>query len=180
MVLIKYFLNRELARKLEINLARWKRWSREFLPPDPLGGLQSGFARQYSPEDAFTVFLGGHLVSNLRYSIPEAKQILADLRGWLKSHGFFTLSEASGRGACEIRIAAKVHARKNGYHFVYRIREIISQEAVTVEGVPATACTYLEELLDPQPKTRGTVDIKSVRLLGITDIHRCFGRRLAG
>ena len=46
--MIRFYLNRELSDRLGIRLSRWKRWSREFLPPDPLGGLQSGFARQYS------------------------------------------------------------------------------------------------------------------------------------
>ena len=86
--MIKYYSNRELAQKLDINLAKWKRWSREFLPPDPLGGMQSGYARQYSPDDAFTVMLGGHLVSELKFTIPEAKKILADLSQWLQDKGF--------------------------------------------------------------------------------------------
>jgi hypothetical protein len=46
--MIHYYTNREISQKLEINLARWKRWSRSFLPPDPLGGMQSGYARQYA------------------------------------------------------------------------------------------------------------------------------------
>ena len=68
--MIKFFTNRELSDKLGIKLAKWKRWSREFLPPDPLGGMQSGYARQYNPDQAFTVFLGGHLVADLKFSIP--------------------------------------------------------------------------------------------------------------
>ena len=61
-IMVKLYTNRELSEKLGINLAKWKRWSREFLPPDPLGGMQSGFARQYYFSDVFTVRLGGHLV----------------------------------------------------------------------------------------------------------------------
>jgi len=83
--MLKYFLNRELSTRLGIPLSRWKRWSREFLPPDPLGGLQSGFARQYSVRDAFVVYLAGYLVSSQAYSIPEARQILHDLSGWLQN-----------------------------------------------------------------------------------------------
>ncbi|MBW2491912.1 MAG: hypothetical protein JRE65_12275, partial [Deltaproteobacteria bacterium] len=54
--MIKFFTNRELSDSLDIKLTKWKRWSREFLPPDPLGGMQSGYARQYHPDQAFTVF----------------------------------------------------------------------------------------------------------------------------
>ncbi|MEJ2097896.1 MAG: hypothetical protein P8Y38_12350, partial [Deltaproteobacteria bacterium] len=87
--MVKFYQNRELSKKLAIRLSKWKRWSREFLPPDPLGGLQSGYARQYSIDDAFTVYLGGYLVSELKFSIPAAKQILKDMKTWMQSHGFF-------------------------------------------------------------------------------------------
>jgi hypothetical protein len=83
----KYYLNRELARKLDVPLAKWKRWSREFLPPDPIGGYRSGFARHFRIRDAFLVFLGGHLVSDLRFTIAEARTILADLDPWLRGEG---------------------------------------------------------------------------------------------
>ena len=87
--MIKFYTNKQLSQAFQINLAKWKRWSREFLPPDPLGGLQSGFARQYNLDDAFAVFLGGHLVGDLKFTIPESKQILNDLRQWLIDHNFY-------------------------------------------------------------------------------------------
>ena len=90
--MIHYFTNREISIKLDINLARWKRWSRSFLPPDPLGGLQSGYARQYVFKDLFKVFLGGHLLSHLKLSIPDAQKVLADLAPWLKKAGFLELN----------------------------------------------------------------------------------------
>lgn len=101
--MIKYYTNRVLAHSFDTNLAKWKRWSREFLPPDPLGGMQSGFARQYHPDQALTVRLGGYLVSDLKFSIPEARRILADLREWMRAEGFFfsarvTAAEAAGDG----------------------------------------------------------------------------------
>ena len=86
--MFRFYLNRELSDRLGFKLSRWKRWSREFLPPDPLGGLQSGFARQYSPAEAFQVYLGGHLVSNIKCSIPEAKIILKDLKEWISAQYF--------------------------------------------------------------------------------------------
>lgn len=87
--MIKFFTNQELSQKLDIKLTRWKRWSREFLPPDPLGGLQSGYARQYNPDQAFTVFLGGYLVGDLKFTIPEARRILHDLHDWLVTCKFY-------------------------------------------------------------------------------------------
>ena len=60
--MIKFYTNKELSRTFSINLAKWKRWSREFLPPDPLGGLQSGYARQYNLDEAF--MLTNHIDSD--------------------------------------------------------------------------------------------------------------------
>jgi len=86
--MVKFYNNRELSDKFGVNLARWKRWAREFLPPDPLAGQQAGYARQYYVDDAFTVFVGGHLVAELGFSIPEARMILSTTREWMKSRGF--------------------------------------------------------------------------------------------
>jgi hypothetical protein len=93
---IRYYLARDLAARLEVNLAKWKRWSREFLPPDPLGGLQSGFARQYSLKEAFLVALGGFLVGELKFAVPEARTILKDLGPWLKKAGYLRLTTNGG------------------------------------------------------------------------------------
>ena len=86
--MVKFYNNRELSGKFGVNLARWKRWAREFLPPDPLAGQQAGYARQYYVNDAFTVFLGGHLVAALGFSIPEAREILVDASEWMQARGF--------------------------------------------------------------------------------------------
>lgn len=85
-----YLDSRHLANKLGINLAKWKRWSREFLDPDPLGGFQSGYARQFSFKEAFRVYLGGCLVSALHFTIPQTRSILADLKPWLKANQLYT------------------------------------------------------------------------------------------
>lgn len=87
--MIRYYNSRELSSSLGYNLSRWKRWSRDFLPPDPLGGLQSGYARQYSMREAFVVALGGHLVGFLKFSVHQAGIILSDLDPWLEKSGYF-------------------------------------------------------------------------------------------
>ena len=72
--------NRFFSEKLEINFQKWKRWAREFLPED----TPQGYKREYTLNDGFHVYLGGYLVSNLKYSIPQTKQILGDISDWLK------------------------------------------------------------------------------------------------
>ena len=91
--MLRYFTSRELSEKFGINLARWKRWSRAFLPPDPLGGQQSGYARQFSIDQAFRVYLGGVLLSRLKFSVSKAEQILRDLDNWLEAAGIYLNGE---------------------------------------------------------------------------------------
>jgi len=110
--MIHYYTNREISEKLEINLARWKRWSRSFLPPDPLGGMQSGYARQYAFKDLFRVYLGGHLLSHLKLSVPDSQQVLNDLSPWMKKNGFLDLNGANGA-------ATKISGQSNGYRIYF-------------------------------------------------------------
>lgn len=86
-----YYKSKYLSERLLINLAKWKRWVREFLPPDPLGGLQSGYARQFNLKEAFRVYLGGQLVGAMRFSIPQTRKILTDLDSELEALGFYDL-----------------------------------------------------------------------------------------
>jgi hypothetical protein len=119
--------SRELSRRLGINLARWKRWSREFLPPDPLAGIQSGYARQYYLDDAFRVYLGGHLVAHLHLSVPDARQVLSDLSPWMKSTGMcFDLRGQLGGGGAGVQ-AYEVHLHRTSEGFAYRIRGLIER-----------------------------------------------------
>lgn len=71
------------------SLPKIKRFARDFLGPDPAATRQSGRAREYSEEDGFIIYLGEHLVSVLKYTTPEAKQIIGDLKPWLVSRGLF-------------------------------------------------------------------------------------------
>ena len=185
--MIRFFLNRELSKKFKINLAKWKRWSREFLPPDPLGGMQSGFARQYSVKNAFTVFLGGHLVADLKFPIPEAKQILEDLSEWLTDKGFYVSYDHSAHPEFQLEelvqsyrifITKKIHAKDEGFGFIYRIHGIISEEAAKYDTFDVQRAYYTETLLDPQPKQKGTPDVKSTKLLNITAILQYVNEKL--
>ncbi|WP_372679407.1 hypothetical protein [Desulfosarcina sp.] len=136
--MIHYYTNREISEKLEINLARWKRWSRSFLPPDPLGGMQSGYARQYAFKDLFKVYLGGHLLSHLKLSVPDSQQVLNDLSTWMKKNGFLELNGANGPGRqrsgqsngyriyfCPVRASGV----NKGSGFCYLIRKTVGRQS---------------------------------------------------
>ena len=137
--MFKFYTNKDLSRALGINLAKWKRWSRDFLAPDPLGGLQSGYARQYNPDEAFKVFMGGCLVSELKFTIPQAKQILQDLHAWLVEYGFyFGISDSTGpakNAMHEVKrfiigiYPQRSHPDENSMFF-YKISGIVSEKAL--------------------------------------------------
>ncbi|PLX53030.1 MAG: hypothetical protein C0611_07180 [Desulfobacteraceae bacterium] len=176
--MIKFFTNRELSDKLGIKLAKWKRWSREFLPPDPLGGMQSGYARQYNPDQAFTVFLGGHLVADLKFSIPEANQIFQDLNKWLSDKGFFfdlrghSVSD-KGMEALIKKYILFIRREKRPdkrFKFIYTVRGIISNEPVQHKGFEMVKKLYVETSVNQGSEKPSEMDMNVVKTLYLTGI----------
>lgn len=180
--MIRYYINRELSQKLEINLAKWKRWSREFLQPDPLGGMQSGYARQYSIENAFTVYLGGHLVADMKFAMPDAKQILNDLHKWLTENRFYFISKAGSKPSKGVDNLVKRYIifiyRMNleqatiGFH--YKIRGMISDKIIDCKGFQARQERFMETIICPQTNKHATLDLINVKMLNITELHEKF------
>ncbi len=179
--MIRFYTNRELAQKFHINLARWKRWSREFLPPDPLGGLQSGYARQYNPNEAFILYLGGYLVGKMKFSIPEARQVIKTVHPWLQQHGF--LLDFEGTVKKDPRDNAIFRAWQ--LVIVARHRESGTRAALTclARGVEAAVghqdfngrrqC-YVEFSIGPEKDECDLEDVASYRVLNISMLHRKF------
>jgi len=180
--MIKFYANRELSEKLGINLAKWKRWSRELLPPDPLGGLQSGYARQYNPADAFTVYLGGHLIADLKYTLPECKQILADLHDWLVQQGFFfdPIQSALNPDIRHLIQAYQIFIQQNiepvnglcGFH--YLIRGVISTEQAEYKGFSVNQ-EFQSETTIPKGQTFPPLyKWNHAKLLNVSAVHNRF------
>jgi hypothetical protein len=184
--MIKFFTNRQLSKKLDINLARWKRWSREFIPPDPLGGMQTGYARQYHPDEAFKVHLGGHLVSDLKFAIPEAKQILADLQEWLADKGFYFNvkgGEVSQNGVEAlikeyIVFISKERLPDNTYKISYTIRGIISNKPVRYQNFEIMEELYTETVIGLPPDKSAVYDTNAVKTLHISVVLNNFVARM--
>ena len=182
--MIKFYTNRELADKLSINLAKWKRWSREFLPPDPLGGMQSGYTRQYGIDDAFKVFLGGHLVSAVKYTIPEAKKILHDLQEWLTGVGIY---QNSGRDLKDNTGAVRAVKRYiifiqldpavvtgQPIDFLYSIRGILADTTARHKGILVRQERYIETLIPSQENVRAVSETLGVKVLNVTAVLNQF------
>jgi hypothetical protein len=181
--LLKFYTNRELADNLSINLAKWKRWSREFLPPDPLGGMQSGYTRQYNIDDAFTVYLGGHLVSAIKYTIPETKTILHDLHEWMSSVGIY---KNSGKDIPDnlgptmpvkrytIFIQPRSVASGSSPDFLYSIRGIIDETTEQHKPFLIRRERYVETSIPLQKQKRAVSESAGVKVLNITAVLNQF------
>ncbi len=185
--MIKFYTNRELSQKLGINLAKWKRWSREFLPPDPLGGLQSGYARQFNPNEAFAVYLGGHLVADLKFTIPEAKTVLHDLNEWLGEKGFqFDIKgNAEPKEGVErlvkrytIFIIQHQGAPEKEFELCCIIRGLISKQPVEHMGFQVMEERYIESFIGAETIDTESIDVDSVKVLSITGILERFIEKL--
>ncbi len=180
--MVKYYKNRELSQKLGINLAKWKRWSREFLPPDPLGGMQSGYARQYSIENAFTVYLGGHLVADMKFAVPDAKKILNDLHRWLVDNGFYIIAKAGLKPFEGVDNLVKryiifiycMELERTTIGFHYKIRGIISDEAVDYRGFQVREERFVETMINPQENKKAGLNLINSKMLNITELHKKF------
>ena len=160
--MLKFYLNRDLSARLGIPLSRWKRWSREFLPPDPLGGHQSGYARQYSTKDAFLVYLAGFLVSTLGFSIPAARQILHDLTPWLIKNvienGAWAPNQNGGAAVVPpcIDLIIMPARRKVTPAFTYRIRSRIERKTLEEGETTLWQEQFTEQVIKPgEPLTAG-------------------------
>lgn len=180
--MIKFYTNRELSQIFSTNLAKWKRWSREFLPPDPLGGLQSGYARQYNIDEAFTVFLGGHLVGDLKFTIPESRQILYDLKQWLLDHEFYF--DFSGKANSRNESAQPVQYYQIAVmctnipdvansRLVYRVKATITSEPVNYNGVTMHQERYVESSIGVQMH-EPELYAKSCRIINISLLRKSF------
>ncbi len=179
--MIKYYKNRDLSSKLGINLARWKRWSREFLPPDPLGGMQSGYARQYSLDKAFEVFLGGYLVGYMKFAVPDAKQILKDLNNWLADNGFYIIDIKNLKNSDGNNIISRYiiyiyenNEDKNQLDFYYKIRRIISSSKADYKGREARKEIYMETVIKQPDKETSDQNAIKTKMLNITGVYAKF------
>ena len=185
--MIKFYTNKELAKTFNINLARWKRWSREFLPPDPLGGLQSGYARQYNLDQAFTVILGGHLVGDLKFSIPETKQILVDLHQWLVDHDFYFFISKTSETATDpmpdidyylLAISNQALRRDKIHGLSYWARGVLSVDSSNKPWVRVRQEHYIESSIGPKESESPRQNAESYRVLNISGFRKRFLNQL--
>ncbi len=185
--MLRFFTSRELSHNLQIPLAKWKRWSREFLPPDPLGGLQSGVARRYSVDQALTVYIGGHLVAEQKASIPEASQIMAELHACFKDIGVFAntrihpryrLGEYGAISSFCIFICRDLNVPIGTSPFNFTVRGLVSREVFDDGTHKVHREDYLEVCVPMSTQTPLDMYNKNIKLLPISVLVDQFTRAM--
>ncbi|MFO7965427.1 MAG: hypothetical protein R6U50_15995 [Desulfobacterales bacterium] len=173
---MKYYTSRGLSKSLKVNLAKWKRWSREFLPPDPLGGRQSGYARQFSQEEAFAVYLGGFAVSRLHLAIRDAGQLINDLRSWIREKNSASCTANAGEQDQEHVVIFYHHNDEGGLTSILRC--MISLRKFDRDGKTICEERFTDEMLrggDRVHPSRPT----AMKQLYLTRLYEKFLRDLA-
>lgn len=161
-----YYNSRYISNALGIKLAKWKRWAREFLPPDPLSGQQSGYARNFNIKDAFQVYLAGYLVGSMSFSIAQARQIISDLGPSLKQRGYQAL-HSNTISDTQTFFWVLIHQRPDGSFGYVESPETDTDSAQTM----ALASQLLSEFLSAS----GFMD---ARIISISALYRHFLNRI--
>ncbi|SPD74182.1 hypothetical protein PITCH_A210007 [uncultured Desulfobacterium sp.] len=160
--------NQQLSDVFQINLAKWKRWSREFLPPDPVAGMQCGLAREYNEREAFTVYLGGYLVGSLKFSIPDARMILNDLQKWFDKMDIYPLDIHDQKWSINIMQG------RNG--FFYEAKKLLERKCID-EETNIYREEYALKLFETSDDT-SDVDLLNVRKLHVSNLIEVFLNKL--
>lgn len=80
--------NRILEQTIGFSHPQIKRWAVAFLDADPASGQHSGKIRSYTFEEAVKLYIGGFLVSRLKFNLKEAAEIIRDITSWLTKKGW--------------------------------------------------------------------------------------------
>jgi hypothetical protein len=165
------FKNRELAEKLNINFEKWRRWSREFAP----GNTPKGYEREYLFRDAFKVYLGGHLVSQMGYSVQQAKKILSDLDTWLIDNEFYSetrfpvVKKYPNAQSWSIGISPTDEGA-----FCYNLKGSIEKKESKKYDAPAIVEAYHEDSIFPIDKKRWVTYEDKEMVLRLSSIRFVF------
>jgi hypothetical protein len=152
-----------------------RRHVKETFPRDVRATLQSGYAREYSLQDGYYIFLVVHLVASLKITAPEVKIILESVRDWLTEKGLFPgederrwldpLEFDSREDGYEIQIMRET----GGVGFCCLAIKRLKKEVIEEPG------TYREEYsLEKIAGSCDDVDELNIRFLKVSDLKRKF------
>ena len=171
---------RRISSSFGVKLSTWKRWSREFLPPDPTARMRSGQTRFFSPNQTFEVYLGAHLVSSLKFSIPEAREIIGLLKQWLRKNGVYPEAPDPNAEALRRRqrLQVIIHEKEDGTFCCE------SKHTVSVKPTMGRGTNVIEEVYEQEWIAGATVEdmlrigFVYFRVLEIGKVRDSFDRAL--
>ena len=170
--------NRQIAPILGETQTKARRWVKEFLPPDPDKGLRSGRTRRHSLNEVFSVYLGGHLVRKMDFSVLEAKTILKDLAVWMEHEGLYpektskyARKDLGGENLAIARYDIHIMVTIIPLAFCYECRGLIREQR-SKNGFVRSECVVDSFFGAGQPVQMSSV-IEHVRILPISSLlHR--------
>jgi hypothetical protein len=88
---MKTITSREFSDTLNIDPQKVRRWSRDLFGIDQTAGQASGRARTYTIDKALFLYLGSILIADRGLSIPDTKEVLEQIKPWMKKEGYFPI-----------------------------------------------------------------------------------------
>jgi hypothetical protein len=118
----------EFSKLLGIQHTKAKRYTREFLGPNPAATIQSGHARILTLQETYFVYLGAHLLSDHNFTVHESKIILDSLKPQLTEWGLFPGDDDSFKEtSSEIKSwTILIHRTDKPFGFAYLAEGLVS------------------------------------------------------
>lgn len=165
----KGITNRLLADRLGFPYSSVRRWSKEFLGADSKARQRSGYRRLMSSDEAFKIFLLGHLIQNLGFAVDDAKQIVKDLEPWLKRKGIFPESnyaeiEPNCKADEKVKLY-KIRIQRSTSGFSYIAIGEVGFEEITEDNITIHRESYTTEVIKPGGATFGYPSIFEPEIL---------------
>jgi hypothetical protein len=181
----------EFSELLNIPHTKSKRYTREFLGPDPEATIQSGHARLLNLREAFFVYLGAHLVSDLNFTVHEAKIIIEKLKPWLIEFGLFPSDENSFQKTKSKIVTWKIFIYRTDtpFYFDYGAKGVINSkiaefiEVGTYQNVPVVTEKYVNiSHVDPDPERPQVYDrdLNKIMVLRVSYLIETFKLQIEG
>ncbi len=148
---------KQYAIKFGKNLPRIKRWARAFFGTDPSAGMQMGYARTFTMNQAFLLFLGGFLISR-GIPVNEVPKLLEDFSPWLEKKGLLPITP-------NFKPDESVPVKWNSWEieilrgepaYVCRAKGSLGKRLISIDGRQAWKEVYIPE--DITKVTPDTVD----------------------
>lgn len=179
-----------ISKNLNFPHGKAKRYTREFLDPDPSATLQSGHARSLDTSEVYTIFLAYHLVSKHKFSIPETKKIMRDLKSWLVKRNLFPGAEGSAESEKPKVRSWKITIQRTDKfcQFNYMAEGLIQQEphGKYTAGNNTSLRIWRKEIVqfpilpDDVPEGRYMIDEFNLQVLRISYLSEIFKLRMEG